>query len=203
MSNSNVSNRNIRFTTVALLVSLELVLGFTPLGFIAIPPVSITTMHIPVIITALILGPSEGAIVGLTFGLISLFKASTGASASVTGLLFSPFASGAPLYSIIMCLIPRVLLGIIPAYVNRLLSKFIKATPLSAAISAGVASICHTIMVLGCMVIFFNAFAFKEILITILSLNGSVEILAAVVVVPAIALPVKKYVISRGNLIAS
>lgn len=200
---SNVSKSNIRFTTIALLVSLELVLGFTPLGFIAIPPVSITTMHIPVIISAIILGPSAGAIVGLSFGLISLFKACTGASLSPINLLFSPFASGAPLYSIIMCIVPRILLGIIPAYINKFLSSFMSNKPIPAAISAGIGSLCHTIMVLGCMAIFFKAIALKEILITILSLNGSVEILAAVIIVPAIALPVKKYVFSRGNLIAS
>lgn len=200
---SNVSKNHVRFTTLALLVSLELVLGFTPLGFIAIPPVSITTMHIPVIIGALMLGPVSGGILGLTFGLISMYSAITGAALSPTSLLFSPFASGAPIYSIIMCLVPRILLGIIPAYVNKLLSIFIKHQPITIAISAGIASICHTILVLGCMAFFFKALVIKQIFITILSLNGSIEIFAAVVVVPAVVLPLKKYVLSRGNVLAS
>lgn len=198
---SNVSKSTLRFTTLALLVSLELVLGFTPLGFIAIPPVSITTMHIPVIICSIMLGPVSGGILGLTFGLISMFKAITGAALSPVSLLFSPFASGAPLLSMIMCIVPRVLLGIIPAYVNKFLRLHIKIDPITVAISAGIASICHTILVLGCMAIFFKALVLKEIFITIISLNGTVEILAAVMVVPAIALPLRKYVISSGNLL--
>jgi len=75
---SNVSQRNIRFTTLSLLVSLLLILAYTPLGFINIPPVSITTMHIPVIIGSIMLGPIYGAILGFSFDLISLIKASIG-----------------------------------------------------------------------------------------------------------------------------
>ncbi|MBP3887729.1 MAG: ECF transporter S component [Cellulosilyticum sp.] len=199
----NVSKSNIRFTTLALLVAIELLLGFTPLGFIAIPPVSITTMHIPVIISSIILGPLFGSVIGLTFGLVSLFSAITSAALSPVSLLFSPFASGAPLYSIIMCIVPRVLLGIIPAYVYKLLSNFIKVRTISIGISAAIATVCHTIMVLGCMSAFFKALVLKEVFLTIISLNGTVEILAAVIVVPAVALPVRKYIISRGTLITS
>lgn len=199
----NDSKSNTRFTTLALLVSIELALGLTPLGFLAIPPVSITTMHIPVIIGAIILGPTAGGVLGLAFGLISMYSAITGPSLSPVNLLFSPFASGAPLYSIIMCVVPRMLLGIIPAYIDKLLRKLINNQPITAAISAGIATVCHTILVLGCMAVFFKALVIKEIFITIISLNGTVEILAAVIIVPAIALPLKKYVISRGKLAIS
>ena len=44
------TRRTTRLTQLSLLVALLAVLGFTPLGFIMIPPVSITLMHIPVII---------------------------------------------------------------------------------------------------------------------------------------------------------
>ena len=189
----NDSKSNTRFTTLALLVSIELVLGLTPLGFLAIPPVSITTMHIPVIIGAIILGPTAGGVLGLAFGLISMYSAITGPSLSPVNLLFSPFAS----------VVPRMLLGIIPAYIDKLLRKLINNQPFTAAISAGIATVCHTILVLGCMAVFFKALVIKEIFITIISLNGTVEILAAVIIVPAIALPLKKYVISRGKLAIS
>lgn len=199
---SNVSKKHVRFTTLALLISIEFILGFTPLGFIAIPPVAITTMHIPVIITSIILGPLCGGILGLSFGFISLFKAITGVALSPINLLFSPFTSGAPLYSIIMCLVPRFLLGIIPAYIYKFLSTTIKNHSITIGISAAIGTICHTVLVLGCMSIFFKAMVLKEVFLTIISLNGSVEILAAVIVVPAVALPVKKYVISHGNFIS-
>ena len=195
-----VLKSNVRFTTLAMLVSIELVLGVTPLGFIAIPPVSITTMHIPVIIGAIMLGPFAGGVLGLTFGLISMYLAITNPGLSPINLLFSPFASGAPLYSIIMCIVPRVLLGIIPAYIHQFLNHFIKIQSIIIAISAGIGTICHTILVLGCMAVFFKALVLKEILITIISLNGCIEILAGVLIVPSIALPLRKYVILKGNL---
>lgn len=202
---SNVSNQKGKlslayFTTVALLVSLELVLGFTPLGFVAIPPVSITTMHIPVIICSIILGPSAGAILGLTFGIISLISATTGASLSPIDLLFSPFASGHPIYSLIMCIVPRVLLGIIPAYIYKFLYSLIKNRFFTIAISSAVATICHTLLVLGCLSIFFKALVIKQVFLTIISLNGCIEILVAVLIVPAVSLPVRKYVLSRNTL---
>ena len=40
--------RTTRLTQLSLLAALLAVLGFTPIGFIIIPPVSITLMHIPV-----------------------------------------------------------------------------------------------------------------------------------------------------------
>ena len=197
---SNVSQKNIRFTTLSLLVSLLLILAYSPLGFINIPPVSITTMHIPVIIGSIMLGPIYGAILGLAFGLISLIKASMGAVGAVN-ILFSPFASGAPLYSIIMCIVPRVLLGIIPACLNNTLSKFIKKNTLTTAISSGIATLCHTILVLGCMYFFFSGLPFKEIFLTIISLNGSLELLAAIVIAPSIALPLKKlFILSKEEI---
>ena len=71
------TRRTTRLTQLSLLIALLAVLGFTPLGFIMIPPVSITLMHIPVIIGAILLGPLDGAILGGVFGCISLFKAVT------------------------------------------------------------------------------------------------------------------------------
>lgn len=198
---SNVSPRNIRFATLSLLVSLLLILGFTPLGFISIPPVSITTMHIPVIIGSIILGPIYGGITGLVFGLISLLKAITGPAGPVD-LLFSPFASGSPLYSLIMCIGPRVILGILPGLLSDLLYKRMKNKSLGIAISAGLATACHTIMVLGCLSIFFKALPIKEVFLTIISLNGSLEILSAVLIVPAVAIPLKKtFILPKKTII--
>lgn len=197
---SNVTQRNVCFITLSLLVSLLLILAYTPLGFINIPPVSITTMHIPVIIGSIMLGPVYGGILGFAFGMISLVKASTGAVGAVN-ILFSPFASGEPFYSIIMCLVPRILLGIIPACMNSLLGKLLKQHSITIAISAGIATLCHTCLVLGCLNIFFNALLLKQIFLTILSINGSLELLAAIVIVPAVAIPLEKtFTIHKQNV---
>ena len=159
---SNVSKKQVRFTTLSLLVTLLLILGFTPLGFIAVPPVAITLLHVPIIIGALLLGPVDGMILGFIFGLISMFKATT-ASASPVDMLFSPVLSGAPLFSILLCIVPRVILGAVGPLVNKFLLRFTKNRAVTVAISSGIATLCHTFLVLGLMNAFFSAISLKEI----------------------------------------
>ena len=125
-----------KLTQLALLIAIQLILSFTPLGFIILPGmVSITIMHIPVIVGGIVMGPMYGGILGLVFGLLSMYKATTAAT-SVVDQAFSPFLSGAPVQSIIMCIIPRVLLGVVAALLFRALEKRIKSKGLAIAISA-------------------------------------------------------------------
>lgn len=49
---------------IGLLSGISIFLSVTPLGFIPIPPINPTIMHIPVIIGAIIEGPLVGAFVG-------------------------------------------------------------------------------------------------------------------------------------------
>ena len=108
----NTSKQTLRLAQLAILIALEAVLTFTPLGFIMVPPISITLLHIPVIVGAVLMGPVDGGILGLSFGVFSMIKAST-AAASPADMAFSPFLSGEPVSSIVMCIIPRILLGVI------------------------------------------------------------------------------------------
>ena len=58
-----------KFVLFAFFVAIELVLMFTPLGYIPIGPLRATTMHIPVIICAIVLGVKEGILLGFILGL--------------------------------------------------------------------------------------------------------------------------------------
>lgn len=55
-------------------LAILILLAVTPLGFIPIGPINATTMHIPVIIASIVLGPRLGAFLGGTFGLISMIR---------------------------------------------------------------------------------------------------------------------------------
>ena len=68
-----VSNRDRikRLTELGVLIALEIIIAFTPLGTIQIGPVAATLGHIPVIIAAVVLGTAEGAFMGFVFGLLS------------------------------------------------------------------------------------------------------------------------------------
>ena len=63
------NNKTLMLTQLALLTAIEVILTFTPLGFIMIPPVSITVLHIPVIVGAILTGKKGGAVLGGVFGI--------------------------------------------------------------------------------------------------------------------------------------
>lgn len=94
-------SRQMKTEILLMLMSIELILAFSYLGYIIIPPISLTTMHILVIVAAMILGTAEGVAVALIFALTSMWQA------TVTGvqygdLIFSPFRSGDPVRSMIL-----------------------------------------------------------------------------------------------------
>lgn len=170
-----------KLTLFSLFVALELVLGFTPLGLIAIPPVAITLLHIPVIICAITMGPIQGMLLGGIFGVISLIKA-VGQAYSPIDLLFNPAASGQPLASLIMCFVPRILLGLVAALVFRALRDRFKGTTWPIAISALTATLIHTAGVMLCLFLFFKAIPFISIFGTLISFNFLLEAAAAIFV---------------------
>lgn len=193
----NTNQKTLRLAQLAILIALEAVLTFTPLGFIMVPPISITLMHIPVIVGAVLMGPVDGGILGLSFGIFSMIKAST-AAASPADMAFSPFLSGEPVSSIVMCIIPRILLGVIAGGLYLLLSKKIKNGVLSMGISAVVATFCHSMMVLVLLSVLFQSLPLKAVLASLIGVNCLLEMLAAAVVAVAVCKPLQR-VASRAK----
>lgn len=142
----------------SMLLAVEMVLLLTPLGYIRTPLLSITLMHIPVIATGILMGPKWGGILGLVFGLTSVWNATTAPSAA--SFVFSPFVTVAGVSgnwtSLVIALVPRILLGMIAGWLFDLFSKKFNR-PLSACLAAAIATLCHTIMVLGLIYICWGA----------------------------------------------
>ena len=80
-----------RMVSVALMAAIVILLANTPLGMIQLPIIKATTVHIPVIIGAILLGPSAGAILGFVFGVCSLV--SNTMAPTLLSFAFSPFMS--------------------------------------------------------------------------------------------------------------
>ena len=76
---------------VALMMAVIILLANTPLGMIQLPIIKATTVHIPVIIGAIVLGPKAGAILGATFGVCSLI--SNTYAPTLLSFALSPFMS--------------------------------------------------------------------------------------------------------------
>lgn len=191
--------RTMRLAQLAMLIALQAILTFTPVGFIMIPPISITLMHIPVIIGAVTMGPLFGGVLGASFGVMSMLKA-TFAAASPADIIFSPFISGSPVQSLILCIVPRILLGVIAAWLFIGLKRLLKNEVVAIGLSAGVATLCHSAMVLGLMWLLFDSLPLKEVFATMMSLNCLLEIAMAVVVGIAVCKPLLVY-LRRQKLI--
>ena len=95
-----------------IIIAAELLMSFTFLGYIHIPPVSITFAYIPILIAAASLGTAQSTAIGFVFGLASMYKASA-SYVMPMDMIFSPFYSGSPLQSLILSIGTRTLFGFI------------------------------------------------------------------------------------------
>lgn len=98
-----------------LLLAIELIMSFTFLGFIHIDPISLTTAYIPIVVAGCLLGPLESTLIGLVFGLASMYKASALYVVS-DDKIFSPLYSGNPIGSILLSVGSRVLFDFVIGY---------------------------------------------------------------------------------------
>ena len=83
-------------------------MSFTFLGYVHIPPISVTFAYIPILFAALLLGTWQSAAIGAVFGLASMYK-STAYYVLPADMLFSPFMSGNPVRSFVLSVGTRTL----------------------------------------------------------------------------------------------
>lgn len=199
------SQQKIRYMTqLSLLIAIQIILAVTPLGYIKInPSFDLTIMHIPVIIGGFALGIKAGAVLGTVFGLTSIFVATF--RGDMTAFLFSPFISWemfGNLYSILIAMAPRILMGLFAALVFKALRPTKLPVYLSAGVSAAVGSLTNTILVLGGVYLFYgkpyaellgiSLNALLGVFIATISLNGVLEALFAVLVAAALVKPLER-----------
>ncbi|NCE64586.1 ECF transporter S component [Pseudoflavonifractor sp. 524-17] len=120
MEKANVNPKIGRMVRVAVLVAIIFLLSFTPLGYLVIGPIAATTIQMPVIIGAALMGPAAGAVLGGFFGLSALIKVLTmpGADVVATAIL-----GVEPLVYIFIAMVPRILMGWLSGLLMRGLHK--------------------------------------------------------------------------------
>ena len=143
--------------SVALMAAIVILLANTPLGMIQLPIIKATTVHIPVIIGAVLLGPSAGAILGAVFGICSLV--SNTMAPTLLSFAFSPFmsTSGLPgaLKAIWISVGCRILIGVAAGWLWILFSK-LKVNQLVALPVVGfIGSMVNTVTVMGSIYLLF------------------------------------------------
>lgn len=151
---------------LAVLLAIIVIMGTTPLGTIRTPFLSISLVTIPVAIGAILIGPLGGLICGLGFGITSLMNALSGASGMMSAL-FPVNAVGA----IITIMLPRLLEGLITAYLFKLFRKM-KTGKAAFYLGAISCPLLNTLLFMSCIVIFFYNTDYIQGLVSNLGATG-------------------------------
>lgn len=137
--------------SVALMAAIVIVLANTPLGMIQLPIIKATTVHIPVILGAILLGPGAGAILGAVFGICSLV--SNTMAPTLLSFAFSPFLSttGIPgaLKAIWISVGCRILIGVVAGWLWVLFTKIKLNQFIALPIVGFVGLMVNTVTVMG------------------------------------------------------
>ena len=137
--------------SVALMAAIVIVLANTPLGMIQLPIIKATTVHIPVILGAILLGPGAGAILGAVFGICSLV--SNTMAPTLLSFAFSPFLSttGIPgaLKAIWISVGCRILIGVAAGWLWVLFTKIKLNQFVALPIVGFVGSMVNAVTVMG------------------------------------------------------
>lgn len=180
-----------KLTVTGMMVAITAVLAYTPLGIIPLQPISATTTHIPTIIIAILEGPMSGAITGLAFGLVSMFKAITQPTSILSPCFINPIVS----------LLPRVLIGIVAGYGFQLIEKITKKATVASVIASALGSLTNTLGVMGLIYVFYAASLTEQLgssasvmIWGIITTYGIMEMLAAVVICTVVAVTIRKVI---------
>lgn len=200
----NILEKTRNLVLAAVIAAIIIIMAFVPfLGYIPLGFMNATTVHIPVIIGAILLGPKYGAYLGLTFGLTSLWKNTF--MPNPTSFVFSPFVTMGQFHgnigSLVVCLLPRILIGVVAYYVYHLFLKIFKDRKNRQGIAlfaAGVSgSLTNTLFVMNLIyVLFGDRYAVASewtagwiygVILGIIGIQGVPEAIAAGIIVTAVA----------------
>lgn len=139
----------LRLTQMGVLIALIAVAAWFPVKIV----VEITLCFLPVLFGAVLLGPSAGAFLGLVWGLCSF--------AQCFGW-FSPSALGAailtvnPWWTAVLCIVPRVLVGFLVAWLYKAVKKMGGAEWIACGLTGLFSALLNTVFFVGGLMLFFG-----------------------------------------------
>lgn len=176
---STIRSSTLRLCCIGVLAALLILMTLTGIGYIPIGPLKLTLLALPVAIGGAVLGPRAGLILGTVFGLTSFFTC-FGMDAFGTVLL-----GVQPFFTAIVCIVPRMLAGWLPALLCTWLQRRSRANGIAAvgtaALSCGLTAGLNTLLFLGALWLFFGRDLAGNPAVTDV-LGGSVTTFAAVLI---------------------
>ncbi len=195
--------------SLALMAAIVILLANTPLGMIQLPIIKATTVHIPVIIGACLLGPAAGAVLGAVFGICSLI--SNTQAPTLLSFAFSPFLSTTGFAGVIKALWIsigcRVMIGVVAGWLYRFLSGRKITAYISLPVTGFIGSMTNTVFVMGSIYLLFakqyadvknvGMEAVFGLIMGTVTASGIPEAIAAAILVTAITGAILKAGITR------
>ncbi len=183
---------------VAMMAAIVVLLANTPLGMIPLVVTKATTVHIPVILGAILFGPLAGGILGGVFGICSVIINTF--TPALTSFAFSPFMSttglsGAAkaLWVAVGC---RILIGVAAGWLWKALSHIRMNNWAALSIVGFTGSMVNTVTVMGSILLLFTQQyaqakevaleAVSGLILTTVVVNGIPEAIVATVLVAVI-----------------
>ena len=154
---------------IGSMIFISILMDVVPyFGFLQLGAISITNLHIPAILTSIVLGPGYGAGVGIVFGIISMMRAVSRESTVLDILLQNPFIS----------ILPRILFPMISGYLFMLLQKLFSQehNAVSVSLAAASGAFSNAGLVLGALYL-----AYPDELITIFDLPDGTMLYSSLV----------------------
>jgi uncharacterized membrane protein len=172
MEQNMAQDRTRKIVITAVLSAIAILLGATRWGFIPwVSGASLTIMHVPAIIGAILEGPIVGAVIGLIFGLFSILQAAIAPNGPTDTWFTNP----------LLAVLPRLFIG----PVAWLVWKALKRLPVVGLITAGiVGSLTNTILVLGMIVVL--GFAPLPLVLPVVVTNGLPEAAISAIITLAV-----------------
>lgn len=189
--------KTLMLTQNAVLAAIVVLMAFTPIGYLKLGAVEMTFIMIPVAVGAITLGEKSGAFLGLVFGISSFIQC----------FGMSPFGAALlginPIFTFIMCLVPRILMGYLCGVIYKALIKVKKG--LAVIVASFSAPVINTALFMTSLIVLFgktdfvtglragtaNIFAF---VVAFVGINGLLEIIGTTLIAPPVALAVQKAV---------
>ena len=180
---SFINNEKIhRMAQNGLIIAIMLIMAFTPLGYIKTPTVEITLMPVPVVVGAILLGPTSGLLFGAVFGLTSFLQCIGFPTLSWFGSMLFEINK---ISTVLMCMVPRMLMGFLAGLIFMGLKKIDKTKFVSYIITCISGAVMNTVFFLTFLVVFFGTSSFilelrggaslMMFMVTLVGINGLIE----------------------------
>lgn len=198
----NRNERTLRLVQIAMLAAIELIFSFTPLGYLHVGVLEITFMTIPIAIAATTVGPAASVALSLIFGVSSFIQCFGMSAFGVLCFSISPWKTA------LLCILPRLLMGILVGYLFPLLKRTGKSL-LAFTLTSFAAAALNTLFFVLCFFLLFrhatldfgaavydiSTMSILDVMVFIAGVNALVEIPTCTVLSTAIGKALDRYLL--------